>query len=106
MTDTMSDALENEFPRFNDGDVLVVLSQSRQYQLHSRTLRLHSAFFRRLLTEERATKLSSKARKEGVTATYRVELRLDNGIDETHGKLVLRVRSHSNPTILPLQNIH
>jgi len=79
------------FPHFLDGDVLVVLSHKQTYHLHSRTLRLHSTFFRRLLSEDRAAKLSSKTKKEGVKIIYRVELQLPHDDDTGTGSLVLRV---------------
>jgi len=85
------------FPHFLDGDVLVVLAHDQTYHLHARTLRLHSTFFRRLLSEDRAAKLSSKTRKEGVKITYRVELQLPHDDQAGTGSLVLRV-SHVHLT--------
>jgi len=79
------------FPHFLDGDVLVVLSHKQTYHLHSRTLRLHSTFFRRLLSEDRAAKLNSKTKKEGNKIVYRVELQLPHDDQDGTGNLVLRV---------------
>jgi hypothetical protein len=86
---------ESDFPMFDDGDVLVVLSANRQYQLHARTLRMHSDLFRRLLAEEHSTKLSSRAKKEGVKVQFRIELQLPR--DDAHGvgRFVLRVSSNN-----------
>jgi len=81
----------NSFPHFEDGDVTILLSASRAYQLHARTLRMHSPYFARLLLEDRAAKLSPKAKKEGVRTLYRIELRLPAEDEEGVGGLHLRV---------------
>lgn len=93
----------DQFPHFEDGDVMVLLSASRTYQLHSRTLRMHSPFFARLLTEERAAKLSPRAKKEGVKTYYRIELKLPGEDEEGVGKLNLRVSQHLSPLFFKLQ---
>lgn len=71
-------------PTFSDGDVIVVLSPTRKYQLHSRTLRMNSTLFDELLAEEGVT-LHTKARAQGLVIRYRLELRIgyeDDGLDD------------------------
>lgn len=66
----------NAFPAYTDGDVLIVITPDQQYQLHSQTLRNNSDVFRELLTEDNAVVLASKAKKNGVTVRWRLELKL------------------------------
>lgn len=90
-TTSMPTTKGNAFPHFEDGDVSILLSASRSYQLHARTLRMHSPYFARLLLEDRAAKLSPKAKKEGVRIQYRIELALPAEDEEGVGRLHLRV---------------
>jgi hypothetical protein len=70
----METAQGSEFPRFSDGDVQVVISSTKIYQLHSATLRRASPFFANLLDSEPLVNLCSPARKIGHTVRYRFEL--------------------------------
>jgi hypothetical protein len=70
----MEAAKGSEFPRFSDGDVQVVISSTKIYQLHSATLRRASQFFAYLLDSEPPVNLCSPARKIGHTVRYRFEL--------------------------------
>lgn len=65
---------ENDFPHFADGDVLVIITASRRYKLHSTVLRRSSPTFATLLDEEAAVELSRNARRKGVTTRYRLHL--------------------------------
>ena len=65
---------ESRFPKFADGDVLIVLSSTRTYYLHSGVLRRNSTTFAKLLDESLAAVLSSKAKKEGVAIRFRLDL--------------------------------
>ncbi|KAI9695887.1 MAG: hypothetical protein M1836_006004 [Candelina mexicana] len=64
----------SKFPHFDDADVVIHLGGGRLYHLHASVLRRNSTFFAEHLTEENGAVLSSKAKKEGVTVRYRVEL--------------------------------
>jgi hypothetical protein len=64
----------SEFPRFSDGDVQIVISSTKIYQLHSATLRRASPFFACLLDSDPPIDLCSPARKIGRTVRYRFEL--------------------------------
>ena len=77
------------FPKFVDGDVLIVLSSSRTYYLHSGVLRRNSTTFAKLLDESHAAVLSSKAKKEGVTTRFRIDMTGING--NVPGRFVRRV---------------
>lgn len=88
----------NQFPHFEDGEVTILLSASRTYQLHARTLRMHSPYFARLLISERAAKLSPRAKKEGIKTLYRIELKPPAEDQEGVGQLHLRVR-YSSPRL-------
>ena len=58
---------KNEFPTFEDADVKVVVSESRQYQLHESALRNNSSTLRELLTDEDTPAFpSSVANKDNV----------------------------------------
>jgi hypothetical protein len=63
-----------QFPQFEDGDVHIIISGSRQYTLHSQVLRNHSTFFARNLTDEYGPPLTNRARKKGVIIQYRFRL--------------------------------
>ena len=60
------------FPKYGDGDVSIVISPTRIYQLHSTILKRNSPFFEHELQHPGA-RLTSKARHEGL-ASYRFEL--------------------------------
>jgi hypothetical protein len=70
----MKAAQGSEFPSFSDGDVQVVISSTKIYQLHSATLRRASPFFAYLLDSEPPVNLCSPGRKIGHTIQYRFEL--------------------------------
>lgn len=57
-----------------DGDVLVRLSLTNSFHVHSSVLRRSSAFFRDLLEEKFAVNPTPKARSNGLTTRYLVEL--------------------------------
>ena len=67
------------FPNFKDGDVLVVLSPNRTYNLHATMLRHSSNFFAGLIREETGAKLSSKAKNSGVKTRFYIELTITRG---------------------------
>ena len=58
------------FPDFTDGDVRIVLSGSRQYQLHSTVLKNISPVLSEQLHQNYAAKLCSKAIKRNVTTRF------------------------------------
>lgn len=60
---------ESKFPTFRDGDVKVVISGSRQYQLHKSILKNSSPLFRDLLSDENTAILTKKAKKKGGVVT-------------------------------------
>jgi hypothetical protein len=62
----------DQFPKYDDGDVSIVVSSTRIYQLHSSVLRRNSPYFEKAL-EAPGARLTSKARQEGLAA-YRFEL--------------------------------
>jgi hypothetical protein len=63
----------SDFPKFKDGDVCIVISASRIYQLHSHTLRRLSPYFSRELGLFPGAKLTAAAKRDGATP-YRFEL--------------------------------
>ena len=67
----------SRFPRFDDGDVVIGLPGGRLYLLHTAVLRRNSAYFSDLLAEDFGATLNPKARKEGVSIRYRVDLIFD-----------------------------
>lgn len=74
------------FPEFKDADVHIVISGSRQYQLHSSILKNGSPTMRALLDDTKVAKLSSKAIKDGIHIRFRLQLVPD---EKEEGKYVL-----------------
>jgi hypothetical protein len=64
----------SEFPNYGDGDVAIVVTPQKTYQLHSGVLRRYSHYFADVLAEEAAANLSTKAKKDGITIRYRLQL--------------------------------
>lgn len=64
----------NDFPHFADGDVLIVISASRRYKLHSQMLRRVSPTCVALLDEDAAAELSKNAKKRGINTRFRLHL--------------------------------
>ena len=73
MASTIEDELANKFPRFRDGDVLIVISPVRLYTLHRDVLRRNSTLFNRLLRTE-GPLLSKKRVKAGQLVRFRLVL--------------------------------
>lgn len=69
----------SDFPRFKDGDTLIVLTTSRTFQLHSNVLRRHSETFAHLLAEESGLYLTPKAKKDGMVLRYRLDYTKSSG---------------------------
>lgn len=63
-----------DFLKFKDGDVIVSITGTKSYQLHAATLRRNSALFNSLLAEEYGADLQPRAKKDGITVRYRLEL--------------------------------
>ncbi|TKA79738.1 hypothetical protein B0A55_04369 [Friedmanniomyces simplex] len=64
-----------EFPKFKGADVKIIVSGSRQYELHSSVLKNASPRMEQyLLPDENAAKLNSKTIKKGVITKYRLDL--------------------------------
>lgn len=81
----------SRFPHFHDGDVKIIITGSRQYQLHSTILKGASSLFRKLLSEENTATLSSKAKKKGVVITN--VLRASIHRDDEDGSLDIKLKS-------------
>lgn len=70
----MEPARASEFPHYHDGDVAIDVAPHKTYQLHSGVLRRYSHYFKDALDDDQAATLSTKARKDGVTTRYRLQL--------------------------------
>ena len=89
------------FPRYDDGDVVVIVAPLKTYQLHSGVLRRYSHHFADVLREEHAAKLSPKAAKDGVTTRYCLQLmKTQFGAIGSFQPLVSIQRSSSQPSPL------
>jgi len=77
-----------KFPMFSDGDLIVYTTGGRGYQLHAGVFRRASSMFAQLLAEEKGALLATKAKKEGVTVRYRLDL---IGVESGHARLIPRV---------------
>ena len=60
---------ESQFPKFRDGDVKIIITGARQYQLHKSILKNSSTLFHDLLADENTATLSKKAKKKGAVIT-------------------------------------
>ena len=67
------------FPHFKDGDLLIILNGSRQYQLHSTMLRSISSRIKDLCSTQGGAKLTSKAIKRGMVIRYRMLMVANDG---------------------------
>ena len=65
---------QDDFPHFIDGDVLIIITPSRRYKLHSDILRRSSPTFMALLDHEATPKLNHYARKRNITVRYRLHM--------------------------------
>lgn len=63
---------ESKFPTFRDGDVLIIITGSRQYQLHKSILANCSPLFKKILSDEYTAVLPKKALKKGAVTTNMV----------------------------------
>lgn len=70
--------IQDGFPHFLDGDVLIVVTSSRRYKLHSDILRRSSPTFMALLDKDAAVDLSKYAKKKGVTVRWRLHVVQNN----------------------------
>jgi len=70
----MEGAMVADFPKFPDGDVLILLGAVKQYHLHSAILRRHSPYFAYLLDLEGPAKLTTATRHRPFAVLYCFEL--------------------------------
>jgi hypothetical protein len=75
---TQAPVVQDDFPHFIDGDVLIVVTPSRRYKLHSDILRRSSPTFMALLDQDAAVNLSKLAKKKGVTTRWRLHICQNN----------------------------
>lgn len=79
---------QSQFPKFADGDVLIYLSAGRVYALHAGVLRRNSTTLAELLDDANGATLTTRAKKDGITTRFRLDLvRADVG----PGTLVAKV---------------
>jgi hypothetical protein len=80
------------YPRCANGDVLIMLSSDKIFQLHAEMLRRHSKFFRDRLKDGGAT-LSSNAKRNGETVRWRFDMVERPGFGEDGAGMLERVVS-------------
>ncbi|EXJ83915.1 hypothetical protein A1O1_07544 [Capronia coronata CBS 617.96] len=68
----MASTVKSGFPQFLDGDVLLIVSTTQQYKLHSQVLSTHSAFFADAIAAKPGPRLNAQARRDRAAA-YRFE---------------------------------
>lgn len=61
-----------QFPHFDNGDVKIIITGSRQYHLHSATLKDVSPVLKEMLDKTDGAPLSKAAIKKGVTERWRL----------------------------------
>ncbi|KAI1618002.1 hypothetical protein EDD37DRAFT_251315 [Exophiala viscosa] len=84
----------SDFPKFIDGDVLLIISTTQYYKLHSQVLQAHSPMFAQEMTTRPGPRLNAQARRENAAA-YRFELVKKPGDDEDPGQF-LRIDVNDN----------
>ena len=85
----MASPPKSDFPKFVDGDVLLVISTTQYYKLHSQVLCAHSTFFQEQIAAKPAARLNAQARRENA-ATYRFEW-LQSQQEEQLGQFIRQV---------------
>jgi hypothetical protein len=78
------------YPRCDNGNVLIMLSPDKAFQLHAEVLRRHSTFFREHLMDGGAT-LSTTAKRSGETVRWRFDMVQRPGIGEDGAGIFRRV---------------
>ncbi|KAK4936316.1 hypothetical protein LTR10_022793 [Elasticomyces elasticus] len=82
------------FPKFVDGDVLIIISTTQYYKLHSQVLQAHSPMFAQEMKNNPGPRLNAQARRENAAA-YRFELAREPGNLESPGQF-LRIDVNEN----------
>lgn len=77
-------------------DVEVALAHDREHRFHSSVLCRYSTLFEHLLTQENAARLSTRAKSQGVTTRFRIELHELPPAGGNVGKLRLMVIISNN----------
>ena len=88
------------YPRCNNGDVLIMLSPDKAFQLHSEILRRHSKFFREHLKDGGAT-LSTTAKRNGEFVRWRFDMVERPGYGEDGAGVFSRVVCYRSRSFLP-----
>lgn len=88
----MATPTKSEFPHFVDGDILVVISTTQYYKLHSQVLSAHSTYFADQITNKPGPRLTAAARRENHPA-YRFEFKRGAG-DGGFGEFIRVVRKN------------
>lgn len=88
------DAKISDLPRFDDGDVLILLSNDHVYQLHSSTLIQNSEYFRHIITDGTSTQLGTRARRGRHVIRWRFHFALphDTNDNESMSAFTMIVR--------------
>lgn len=89
----MSSEEPDAFPLFAKGDVVIELSATRRYRLHSGTLKAASTFFAAQLVDENVIALSRKAVKFGKAVRWLFRLSNEATEDDGTGRLETMVRT-------------
>lgn len=90
----MASPVKSDFPKFVDGDVLVIISTTQYYKLHSQVLQTHSRVFADQFTANPGPRLNAQARRENAAA-YRFELAKPT--EDSAGQFLRIVRYHLVP---------
>jgi hypothetical protein len=98
----MASPVKSDFPKFLDGDVLLIISPTQYYKLHSQVLSTHSTFFAESIATKPGPKLNAQARREHAAA-YRFEFQ-PGGVPGKFGEFlrVVRKKLHCSFTTMVL----
>ena len=88
----MSSPKQSIFPHFLDGDVIIVVSTTQYYKLHSQVLASHSTYFSDHFVRNPGPRLNAQARRDNLAA-YRFEF--SRPLDNSFGEFIRVVRRRS-----------
>ncbi|EXJ62782.1 hypothetical protein A1O7_03221 [Cladophialophora yegresii CBS 114405] len=91
-------AYKSAFPHFVDGDVLIIISSTQHYKLHSQVLAAHSTYFADHFASRPGPRLNAQARRENLPA-YHFEFK--HAADGSFGEFVRADINESGRIVTP-----
>ncbi|KIX98161.1 uncharacterized protein Z520_06241 [Fonsecaea multimorphosa CBS 102226] len=99
----MASPTRSDFPKFLDGDVLIIISPSQVYKLHSQVLTTHSTVFAEQIAAQPAPRLNAQARRDNAAA-YRFEFKRSSDEDQS-GEFIRMEINEAGRVVGPSRNV-